>query len=231
MSQSFANPIRVLVLHPEAIVSFGLVAALAAHADLQVSAGQPIEGPQRHAEADVIVCEHDIGLGLAKAADRRLAAGQRPRLLIVGAPHLQQGVHLALAAGVHGCMLQGCPVEELVQGVRSVALGQRFMSAAVAQNLSICLNRAVLTGRESEVLVLLGRGYCNKSIGRELGIALGTVKTHVKAIFFKLDARSRTQAVSVALQRGLVGPGTAARHHLPLLDAQRPAAMGQGLQV
>jgi DNA-binding NarL/FixJ family response regulator len=74
------------------------------------------------------------------------------------------------------------------------------------------LTREALTAREAEVLDLLACGQCNKSIARQLDIAVGTVKAHVKAIMAKLDASSRTQAVSVAAQRGLVSL------------AQRPAA-------
>ena len=62
----------------------------------------------------------------------------------------------------------------------------------------------VLVTRESEVLTLLVQGQCNKSIARDLSIALGTVKSHVKAILGKLDASSRTHAASIAVQRGLV---------------------------
>jgi DNA-binding NarL/FixJ family response regulator len=125
---------------------------------------------------------------------------------VMASQHREHAVRQALEAGVQGYLLQGCPVEEFIQGVRRVALGDYFLSRAVAQQMTLNSTRDALTGRESEVLGLIGRGYCNKSIGRELGIALGTVKTHVKAILSKLDAASRTQAVSRAVQRGLICP-------------------------
>jgi two-component system NarL family response regulator len=65
--------------------------------------------------------------------------------------------------------------------------------------------RIGLTSRETDVLQLLAQGCCNKSIARELGIGVGTVKTHVKGLFDKLGATARTHAVVLATRRGLVG--------------------------
>jgi len=65
--------------------------------------------------------------------------------------------------------------------------------------------RDQLTAREDQVLQLLARGLCNKTIARQLGIAVGTVKTHVKGIMAKLDASSRTEAARIAAEKGIVG--------------------------
>jgi DNA-binding CsgD family transcriptional regulator len=65
-----------------------------------------------------------------------------------------------------------------------------------------------LTGREADVLQLLGKGYCNKLIARELDIGVGTVKSHLKRVMSKLNVTARTQAVVVATQRGLIGAET-----------------------
>lgn len=200
------HPTRVLVLHAEAIVGFGLAAALAAQAGIEVQVGTlPDLSPAPHG-FDVVVCDYDTGLGLARATRPQPLPRDAARVLLMTAQDREQAVRLALECGVHGYMLQGCPVEEFVTGVRTVARGQRFLSLAVAQRMADSMTREALTCREREVLDLLACGQCNKSIARDLEIAVGTVKAHVKAIMAKLGAHSRTQAVSIAVQRGLVTP-------------------------
>jgi DNA-binding NarL/FixJ family response regulator len=110
----------------------------------------------------------------------------------------------ALEQGVHGYLPLDRGIDEFVHGVRTVARGSRYLAPSTAQCMADSLTREALTAREAEVLDLLACGECNKSIARQLDIAVGTVKAHVKAIMGKLDASSRTQAVSVAAQRGLV---------------------------
>jgi DNA-binding NarL/FixJ family response regulator len=204
MQQLLEQPTRVLVLHAEAIVGFGLAAALQAQAGFEVQVGAPPHNGHAQDDFEVVVCDYDTGLGLARAAKRQNPQRSAARLLLMTAQDREQAVRLALECGVHGYMLQGCPVEEFVTGVRTLARGQRFLSLAVAQRMADSMTREALTGRESEVLDLLACGQCNKAIARDLRIAVGTVKAHVKAIMGKLEASSRTQAVSVAVQRGLV---------------------------
>ena len=95
-------------------------------------------------------------------------------------------------------------LEETLRGVRAVAQGQRFLSAAVADRVAASFVYAPLTPRETDVLDGLGAGHCNKAIARQLGISVGTVKAHVSAIMDKMNAGSRTGAVRVAAQRGLL---------------------------
>jgi DNA-binding NarL/FixJ family response regulator len=204
MQQLLSNPTRVLVLHAETIIGFGLAAALGAQAGFAVQVGVPPHSSHGPGDFDVLVCDYDTGLGLARAARQQNLPRSAVPLLLMTAKDREQAVRQALEYGVHGYMLQDCPVDEFVTGVRTLARGQRFLSLAVAQRMADSMTREALTGRESEVLGLLACGQCNKSIARELQIAIGTVKAHVKAIMGKLEASSRTQAVSVAVQRGLV---------------------------
>lgn len=203
MQQIPDNPTRVLVLHAEAIVGFGLAAALGLQAGFKVQVGAQPDSIDMSG-FDVVVCDYDTGLGLARVARHQNPQRSSARLLVMTAQDREQAVRQALEGGVHGYMLQGCPVDEFVTGVRTLARGQRFLSLAVAQRMADSMTREALTSREAEVLDLLACGQCNKSIARELQIAVGTVKAHVKAIMSKLEASSRTQAVSVAAQRGLV---------------------------
>jgi DNA-binding CsgD family transcriptional regulator len=78
------------------------------------------------------------------------------------------------------------------------------MCGAVTERIAESLTRVTLTTRQTEVLELLQSGMCNKTIARDLGIAPGTVKAHVKGILEKLESTTRTQAVAVATHRGLI---------------------------
>jgi DNA-binding NarL/FixJ family response regulator len=95
-------------------------------------------------------------------------------------------------------------LSELVRAVLTLAQGRRYLSASISQQVADSFTREPLTARESQVLGLLAEGLCNKMIGRQLAIQAGTVKSHVKGILTKLEAASRTQAVSIAARRGLV---------------------------
>jgi DNA-binding NarL/FixJ family response regulator len=88
--------------------------------------------------------------------------------------------------------------------VRTVAAGKRFLPKELAEKLAFSLARPSLTNREYEVLQLLAIGRGNKDIGTALSIRESTVKTHVTSILSKLDALSRTEAIAIATQRGLL---------------------------
>lgn len=192
--------IRVLVTHDVPLLRAGIAAGLRPHADLEVSeaAATPESG------ADVVVADYDSGLAHAAGAARVLLVTERCS---------EWEVRHAVAQGVRGYLLQSCEAAQLVDGVRQVAAGSRCFDARVSGLIAESLVRVTLTQREHEVLARLVQGLCNKTIARELAVSLGTVKAHVRAILSKLDVQSRTQAVLVAGQRGLLrvpAPSTAA---------------------
>mgnify|MGYP003575741199 CR=1 FL=1 len=198
------SPIRVLVHYAEPLLAIGLSAALRDVPGLQVTRTAPHDTAALE-PADVVVTDPPGGLDLL-ARQRRGTAGPlaRARVLIVAAEGRENAVRVALEQGVQGYLLLDCAVQELEAGVRAVARGSKYLCMAVAQRMAESLTREALTARESEVLGLLAAGDCNKTIARRLDISVGTVKTHVKAIMCKLDAASRTHAVTIASRRGLV---------------------------
>ena len=105
---------------------------------------------------------------------------------------------------MRGYLLVGCSLDDLAAGVRAVHRGARHLSPQVAARLAESISIEPLTAREEEVLRLVVEGLCNKAIGRRLGIAVGTVKSHLKSTFDKLNVESRTQAVAVVERRGLL---------------------------
>lgn len=115
-----------------------------------------------------------------------------------------EDIHQALAAGAQGYLLKGMSHGDLIDAVRKVHAGMRFLPPPVAQSLAARTPNSDLSGREREVLILLVRGRSNKDIAGLLGIAEATVKCHVGTILSRLGVEDRTQAVVTALQRGIV---------------------------
>lgn len=208
-----SNRISVLVVHEDPVMAAGLGTLLREAVDLDVSvraAGAPAQdSDDTPAHADVVVADYRSGVALMERATVATPGqGIRlPKVMILSAMDREADVRSAMRAGVRGYVVQGAPIEELINGVRLLARGSRYLCDTVAERIADSLTREDLTSRETEVLHLLTRGMANKVIARQLGIAVGTVKTHVKGILEKLDARTRTHAVAIATERGLVSVG------------------------
>jgi DNA-binding NarL/FixJ family response regulator len=119
----------------------------------------------------------------------------------------------ALRAGAAGYLLKNAETQEIVRAVRAAHDGEALLDPVVAARLVETLAADEgqepldrLTPREREVLVLIGRGFSNKRIAAELGLAEKTVKTHVGHVLAKLGVTDRTQAAVVAVRSGIVGP-------------------------
>lgn len=218
-----ANQPSVHIMHADAVMRAGIHALLAERGEFHLTLQD--RQPHGQAQARVIVADYDSGIMLARqlSPDR---VGTTPHVLIVTQLDKEWQVRTAMDSGVHGYLLQDCPADELVRAVRQLGLGMRYLAEAVTRCVADSLSRESLTGRETDVLLLLARGCCNKSIARELGIGVGTVKTHVKGLMSKLDATARTHAVVVAAQRGLIGSGT----RLPAPLPPRQPRVGAALQ-
>lgn len=204
------------IMHADAIMTAGLHALLAERGEFHLTLQE--RHPQGQAHARVIIADYDSGITLARQlSPERFGTG--PRVLIVTQLDKEWQVRTAMDSGVHGYLLQGCAADELMRAVQQLSQGMRYLTESVTRCVADSLSRESLTGRETDVLLLLARGCCNKSIARELGIGVGTVKTHVKGLMSKLDATARTHAVVVAAQRGLIGSGAnlpaALRERLP----------------
>lgn len=158
--------------------------------------------PSQH-RVDVLVVD-DLSLrALPSQEAQRNEGPARPRIVAVTASVQPYAIRSAFRRGVHGMVLRAVTESELVRSIRSVAAGENFLCQSLATQYARTPGKKELTGREEEVLQLLARGLCNKSIGRDLGIATQTVKSHVKSIMAKLNAKTRTEAASVAFESGM----------------------------
>lgn len=200
-----ASAIRVIVVHADPILTAGLATTLREQVGIQVLLPESEDGG---GGVDVTITDFEQGMLMAERRLSPAAGSSSPRLMVVARHEREREVRLALEAGVHGFVVHDCRLQELVDGVRALAMGQRYMCMSVAQCMAESMSRETLTVREAEVLALLASGQCNKAIARDLGIAVGTVKAHLKGVMGKLGVSTRTQAVSVAVARGLVGPAS-----------------------
>jgi DNA-binding NarL/FixJ family response regulator len=236
----FAERIRVLVLHDDPVARAGLSVAFGRYADFEV---QDLPSPQTgmpapllfHAQstADVVVADYKNGVALAARAGRDGHLAAWPKVVVVAGIDREWEIRSALEEGVRGYLLVGCALDELAAGVRAVHAGARYLSPQVAARLADSLAIEPLTAREEEVLQLVVEGLCNKAIGKQLGIAVGTVKSHLKSTFDKLDVDSRTQAVAAVERRGLLRQSQRSGHaqspsSAGLIAAPRPGARNAG---
>lgn len=196
---------NVLVMQPDPILSAGLVAALRQHPTLEVFVhGVDNLGPEEP-RIDVVIADYGSAMQLTHPKGRAPhGAMDEARILAFTSNDREADIRRAIEAGVHGYLLAGAALNELVDGVTAVASGLRYMSLAVAQKIAESLTRATLTSREIEVLRLAATGLPNKAIARQLGIEVGTVKSHMSATMAKLGASSRTDAARIAAGRGLL---------------------------
>ena len=215
MNRSAPAAIQVHIAHAYPLVARGIAQVLN---DLSDVAATLDEG--EGAGADIVIADYHDGLERTARA-RRESVGRRtrtPRVVILTEWCREQNVRLAMEAGVAGYLQQGCSTQQFVDCIRHVAAGSRYIESELAIRMADSLSHEALTGRECDVLRVLVSGRCNKSIAIDLGISVGTVKAHVKAIMAKLRAVSRTEAASIALQRGLLA------EHPPV--APNPAVRG-----
>ena len=138
----------------------------------------------------------------ATAQIRKLS--DQVRVLILSAYDGDEDIYNALAAGAQGYVLKSATGDELIPAIRAVAAGKRWIPHNVATRLKSRNLFEELTPREVDVLREVAKGLSNKELADMLGITEHTAKDHLKSILAKLRVADRTQAVTAALQRGII---------------------------
>jgi DNA-binding NarL/FixJ family response regulator len=199
-------------MHSDPVVCAGLSTLLSAAVELDWIVHAHLDD----LEDGVIIADYQNAIAYCERTD---PPGHR-RVLVVTHDGKDDEVRRAIASGVYGYLLQSEVPAELGTAVLCVSNGQRYLSSVVQRCIADSRYHGRLTPREGDVLQLMGQGYCNKLIARNLDISLGTVKCHVKAVLDKLHAATRTHAVVVAAQRGLISTEAPATRGLVRRNAE-----------
>jgi two-component system NarL family response regulator len=202
--------IRVLIADDHPVVREGVAAMIERRPDMTVvgeaATGREAVAAYRAARPDVVLMDlrmPDMTGVEAIGAIRGEFPGAR--IIVLTTYDGDEDIYRGLQAGARAYLLKDAPRDDLLDAIRAVHAGQSRIPPAVAARLAErVLAGPELTARELEVLQGIVAGRSNKEIGAALGISEGTVKAHVNSILSKLGVADRTQAVTTALQRGIV---------------------------
>ncbi len=204
-----AASISILIADDHFVVREGLRSILRREADFTVvgEAANGLEAASAHARLRPDVTLMDLRMpvcGGVEAIQRIRATDPAARILVLSSSEGDEDIHAALSAGAMGYLLKHSSGDQVTPAIRSLMRGKPWIPREVADRLASRARGEILSEREREILTLMVLGEANKQIGSALGITEQTVKSHVKNILAKLQVRDRTEAVTVALRRGIV---------------------------
>ncbi|MEO6530855.1 MAG: response regulator transcription factor [Specibacter sp.] len=217
--------IRILIADDQALLRAGFRALLAAEPDMEVvgesGTGRETVRLARELRPDVVLMDIRMPDGDGLEAARRIladAALAGTHIIILTTFELDEYIVEAVRVGAAGFLVKDTEPEELLRAVRVVNDGDALLSPSVTRRLMAAMaaiaprprrapELAAITGRERQVLALVGEGLNNAEIAQRLVITPLTAKTHVSRIMMKLSARDRAQLVVMAYESGLVQPG------------------------
>lgn len=200
--------IRIMLVDDHIVLRMGLATAANCEPDMEV-VGQAGNGEDAIAEfqlcnPDVVVL--DIRMpkqGGIETIKQLKKISKAVRILIFSNYASGEETTLAYRAGAAGFVMKDMPLDSLIQGIREVHNGERYVPQEISNRLSRqALTR--LTKRELEVLSHVGKGLSNKEIANNLNLVEGTVKVHLTSILAKLGVSDRTQAILAAIKQGLI---------------------------
>jgi two-component system NarL family response regulator len=205
-----SNPIRVLVVDDHAVVRTGLVLMVQHEPDMI-----PVAEASSGSEAIALFREHKPDVTLMDLRMKDIAGVEAitairqefpdARIIILTTYDTDEDIYRGLQAGAKGYLLKDTQLDEITNAIRMVHSGKKYIPPEVGAKLSERISASELSERECEVLRLVARGKSNREISESLNVAEGTVKMHLNHILTKLQVRDRTQAVVVALKRGIIG--------------------------
>lgn len=204
--------LRIVLVDDHPVVRAGMRALLSSVDGLEVvgeaSSGEEALDVVRAQQPDVVLMDLRLGSGMDGAeATGAIIAGERPpKVVVLTTYDTDADILRAVEAGASGYLLKDSDPEKLINAIRAAARGETVLDPGVAQRLyrRIRAPHEDLSAREIEIVTLVARGMSNRAIARELFVTEATVKSHLVHVFSKLSVDSRTAAVAVARDRGLI---------------------------
>jgi NarL family two-component system response regulator LiaR len=208
------HPIRVLIVDDHAMVRSGLKNFISAFDWME-----PVGEAQNGVEAVAFCASHEVDVVLmdmvmpmmegSEATGRILALGKPVKVIVLTSFHEQNLVEEALKAGATSYLLKNVSAGELAMAIQAAYVGRSTLAPEAAEALIHAARKKPVVGfdlteREQDVLALLVKGLSNREISNQLSIGVATVKFHLTNIFTKLGAKSRVEAVTIALEHHLV---------------------------
>ncbi|MBC7896297.1 MAG: response regulator transcription factor [Cytophagaceae bacterium] len=208
-SSQLHRSIRIMIVDDHPIYRDGLRSLLSVHDDLELVAEASDGGAAvalfRTHRPDVTLMDLSMPeLGGVDAIDIITTEFSSARIIALTTYEGDADIRRALEAGARGYLLKSAVRQQLTDAIHLVHRGGQALPAEVAKRLGQFTAHAELTARELEVLQLLAKGYRNRMVAEAIGRTEATVKVHVLHILQKLGADDRTEAVTVALQRGII---------------------------
>ncbi len=210
--------IRILLVDDHRIVREGLASMLSTQADLRV-VGEAATGREalagiQHLQPNIVLLDLEMpDLDGVAVLEQMQPAFSAVRVIVLTAYGTEERILDAVRAGARGYLLKSAGLDEVLRAVRVVADGGSLLEPTVTARLLGSMERmlkgsksgvGILTEREREILTLIARGFSNKAIGEELGLAERTVKFCATVIFRKLGVANRAEATARALRDRLI---------------------------
>ena len=210
-SEPALSQIRVIIADDHPVVRHGLRSILGSQKDIRVIA-EASDGEEacqlcEQLSPDVLLLDLRMpkrdGLEVITRLLSR-AGDLKPRIIVMTTYESEEDIRRALSAGAKGYLFKGANLLQVRDAVRKVATGKSMVAADVACKLAESMAHRELSEAELQVLQHTRQGRSNKEIGQHLYISENTVKAHVRSILKKLGAGCRTEAVAIAVRRGLL---------------------------
>ena len=214
MSLNAPQPIKILVVDDHFVVREGLRSLIRREPGMiviaeAVNGEEGVEMYERLQPHVVIIDLRMPVMGGVEATRAIRAKSPEARILVLTSFEGDEDIHAAFDAGASGYLLKHSSGDQVVPAVHALMRGETWVPPEVESRLAARQRGEILSPREREIVRHLALGEANKEIGASIGISEQTVKSHVKNILGKLRVRDRTEAVTVALRRGII--------HLPEL--------------
>jgi DNA-binding NarL/FixJ family response regulator len=206
---SVRKKLRIIIADDHFIVRSGLVSLIHAEPDMRVVAeavdgGQAVDFFRKH-QPDLALMDLRMPVQNGnEAIDLIRREFPAARILVLTAFSGDEDIHRALSAGAQGYVLKSATSDELIPAIRAVAAGEMWIPRDISSRLAVRSSYVSLTAREIQVLKETARGKANKEIADTLAISKHTVKDHLKSILAKLNVSDRTEAVTSAVQHGII---------------------------